>query len=114
MLEKLSYFVNRTFKSVTDLDPIFHKFITHTIPKPVKPENKDDDGDATIFDEDIHDFVKQHNNLKVNVKTLYLFVWGQLIKSMRAKIVGLKRFKSIKDTKDSDTLLVEIDAISYE
>ena len=66
-LEKILHFVSRTLKPATDLGPIFHNFIT-TIPNPFNPENKEYTVDAAIFDEAINGFVKQHSNLKENLK----------------------------------------------
>ena len=51
-LEKLTYYTSKTFKSTTDLDPIFKRFTTPHINKLIKPKSMDA-VDIAIFKEDV-------------------------------------------------------------
>ena len=51
-VEKLSYYVNKTFKSASELDSIFSDLITPTVAKPTKPEEIDHAVEVTILNED--------------------------------------------------------------
>ena len=57
-LKKLTHYVNKTFMSVIDLDPIFKRFTTPTIIKLVNPEDDKDVVKTAIFNEDVKEYVK--------------------------------------------------------
>jgi len=57
-LEKLSHYVSKTFKSTSNLYPIFNNFTTPVIAKSAKPELLSDAVDVAIFNEEIKDYVK--------------------------------------------------------
>ena len=113
-LDKIYHYVSKIFKSTSDLDPIFSRFITPEVIKPVKPEDDKDAMKVAIFNEDVKEFVKKWNALKDNIKNHYLVALGKTSKTMREKLLGLKNFKDFEEDQDVATLLKEFKAISYE
>ena len=92
MLEKLSHYVSKTFKSATDPDSIFKKFTTPVVTKPVKLDSKDDVVETAIFNADITKYIKRRNTFSDNLKSLYSAIWEQSSKPTRAKLIGIKHF----------------------
>ena len=111
-LEKLSRYVSKTFTSAGDFDPIFNKFTTPVVTKPVNPDSKDV-VEAPIFSADITDYVKKRNTLNNSIKHLYYVICGQSNKLMRFKIIGIKYFSKIDNSTNSAALLLEIKSVSY-
>ena len=87
--------------SATDLYPIFERFTTPTITKPVKPEDNKDVVKTVIFNEDVKEYVKRQNKLHENIRKLYSVTWGEYSKPMRTKLIGLKQFESIDSNNDA-------------
>ena len=75
-LEKLTHYDNKTFMSVTDLDPVFKRFTIPTITKSVKPEDNGDVVKTLIFNEDIKEYIKRQNTLHDNIRKVYYVTWG--------------------------------------
>ena len=111
-LEKLTHYVNMTFMSATDLDPIFKRVATPTITKPVKSEDDKNVVKMAIFNKDVKEYINRQNTLHDNIRNLYSVTWGQYSKPIRIKLIGLKQFESIDSNNDATSLLIEIKAIS--
>lgn len=52
-LEKLSHYMNKTFKSTADFDPIFSRCTTNVLPKTIKLEDLLDVDELAMFNKDV-------------------------------------------------------------
>ena len=70
-LEKLSHYVQKTFKSAMDLDSTFSNFTIPSVPIFLKPVNTNYVVKMAIFNEDINEFVRRQHLIKDTAIGLY-------------------------------------------
>ena len=114
-IEALEEYFAKNLKHAGDMTTLTRELKNPTIEEPPDlPEEETSRLKVAIFEKKVAAYVTRCDILESNLQAAYAVIWGQCSEAMKAKLQGLEKYNTARDTCDCGWLLTQIKAIRHK